>query len=307
MARVTGIRSVALDVTDLATAQAFFTGPMGLEPVGPVKNAVFLRGASRHHHIVELRAGPRRAIRRVEFAADDRPAIDAIHARIAASGLACETPRGLDRPGGGYGFGFSDPEGRSIAVTAEVADHAAPLDHPDAPVKITHVNLNSANRDATARMLIEGLGFRLIDETTVNRFFCCGRDHHSVVVGANGLTTLNHIAFEMKNLDAMMRGGGRMRDAGHPVEWGPGRHGPGDNAFVYFIGPEDLPLEFTAEVLQIDETYVPRGPDDWTWPPGRLDQWGVTDPPTKRWKSVQNLTAFVSDGWMCMGSVPTSS
>ena len=28
-------------------------------------------------------------------------------------------------------------------------------------------------------------------------------------------------------LDAVMRGGGRMQDAGHGIEWGPGRHGPG--------------------------------------------------------------------------------
>jgi catechol 2,3-dioxygenase len=297
MARVTGIRSVVLDVTDLDAARDFFAGPMGLEPVALAHDSVFLRGASRHHHLVQLRAGPRRAIRRVEFAADSRADVDTIHARIAASGLACETPRALDRPGAGYGFGFRDPEGRNIAVTAGLADHETSLDGPDMPVKITHVNLNSADRDATARMLIDGLGFRLIDETAVNRFFCCGSDHHSVVVGANGLTTLNHVAFEMTNLDAVMRGGGRMRDAGHPIEWAPGRHGPGDNAFVYFIGPEDLPLEYTAEVLQIDGSYAPRGPDDWAWPKGRLDQWGVTDPPTPRWKRIQRLTAFAPDGW----------
>jgi len=296
-AHVSGIRSVVLDVCDLSAAHAFFAGPMGLEPVAQADDAVFLRGAGRHHHIVELRSGPRRAIRRVEFAADDPTGVDAIYARIAASDLSCQPPHRLERPGGGYGFGFRDVEGRNFAVTAEVTDHAERLDRPDAPVKITHVNLNSADRDATARTLIDGLGFRLIDETPVNRFFSCGSDHHSVVVGDTGLATLNHVAFEMADLDAMMRGAGRMRDAGHPIEWGPGRHGPGDNAFVYFIGPEDLPLEFTSEVLQIDKTYVPRGPDNWKWPHGRLDQWGVSDPPTPRWKRTQRLTAFIANGW----------
>ena len=27
-----------------------------------------------------------------------------------------------------------------------------------------------------------------------------------------------------------------LRDAGYPIEWGVGRHGPGNNAFAYFIG-----------------------------------------------------------------------
>ena len=49
-----------------------------------------------------------------------------------------------------------------------------------------------------------------------------------------------------------------------PIEWGPGRHGPGDNAFNYFIDPFGVVIEYTAEVEQIDDSYrVAR--------PGRLD------------------------------------
>ena len=46
---------------------------------------------------------------------------------------------------------------------------------------------------------------------------------------------------------------GRMKDAGHAIEWGPGRHGPGDNAFNYFIDPFGIVIEYTAEVEQIDD------------------------------------------------------
>lgn len=295
--RVTGVASVALEVADLAAAETFFAGPMRLDVVARRDGAVFLRGAGRSHHIVELRAGPRRAIRRIDFSAGSAAQVDAIHARVSDAGLACQRPVRLDRPGGGYGFGFRDPEGRSLAVIADAADHPAVLDRPDAPIKIAHVNLNAIDQDATTRVLLDCLGFRLTDETAINRFFSCGSDHHSLVVGRHGITTLNHVAFDMADLDAAMRGAGRMRDVGHPIEWGPGRHGPGDNVFTYFLGPEELPLEFTAEVLQIDDSYVARGPDDWTWPKGRLDQWGVTDPPTARWKRAQRLTAFVEDGW----------
>ena len=68
-----------------------------------------------------------------------------------------------------------------------------------------------------------------------------------------------------------------MKDAGHPIEWGPGRHGPGNNLFNYFIDPFGVVIEYTAEVEQVDDSYVSRGPEHWKWPPGRIDQWGISD------------------------------
>ena len=44
-----------------------------------------------------------------------------------------------------------------------------------------------------------------------------------------------------------------MRDAGYPIEWGVGRHSAGNNVFAYFAGPDEFPLEYTAEVAQIDD------------------------------------------------------
>jgi len=48
-----------------------------------------------------------------------------------------------------------------------------------------------------------------------------------------------------------MRGMGRMKDNGLPDRVGPGRHGPGDNVFAYFCGPDEVRLEYAAEILQI--------------------------------------------------------
>ena len=90
---------------------------------------------------------------------------------------------------------------------------------------------------------------------------------------------------------------GRMRDAGFPVEWGPGRHGAGDNVFCYFAGPEEFPIEYTGEVLQVDDSYQFHGPEYWKWPPGRLDQWGITPPHTARWKRIQDMYLFAPEQW----------
>ena len=92
-------------------------------------------------------------------------------------------------------------------------------------------------------------------------FLNCNADHHSVALGDADNDALNHIAFLMPDLESVMRGGGRMKDAGHAIEWGPGRHGPGDNAFNYFIDPVGVVIEYTAEVEQIDDSYRARTPD----------------------------------------------
>ncbi len=56
-----------------------------------------------------------------------------------------------------------------------------------------------------------------------------------------------------------MRGAGRLKTNGFNIEWGVGRHGPGDNVFTYFVEPNGFVVEYTTEVEQIDEsTYMPQ-------------------------------------------------
>jgi catechol 2,3-dioxygenase len=188
-------------------------------------------------------------------------------------------------------------------VVCGAADHAEEhLDEPDRPRKITHVNLNSADANKTCRFFTQVLGFRVADETDLFVFLRCNSDHHSVVIARADAPTLNHIAFEMPDLDSVMRGAGRLKDHGYPIEWGPGRHGAGNNVFAYFAGPDELPIEYTAEVLQVDETYVCRGPDYWRFPPGRSDQWGITNPRSPRLKRIQSMFGFTADGYRLEGA-----
>jgi len=134
--------------------------------------------------------------------------------------------------------------------------------------------------------------FSLSDRTRIMAFMRCNSDHHSLALGDTDNDALNHIAFLMPDLDSVMRGGGRMKDAGYAIEWGPGRHGPGNNAFNYFIGPFDVVIEYTAEVAQIDDGYRTGQPADWTWPAGRVDHWGISSPPSPRLKEAQKAIQF---------------
>ena len=296
---VVGIRSIEIEMAAPERAAEFYTGVWNLAEVERAGGAILLRATGPWHHVLAIHgnSGPP-AVRRIVFTAEGREQCDALHGKVAAATSLVEDPGPVALGGGGYGFGFTDPAGRAFAVVCDAADHRDAGPVPDRPLKISHVNLNDPDPDRTRDFFVDALGFRWVDHSGPQYFLnCASPDHSTIVICRAGQPTLNHVAFEMTDLDSVMRGAGRMRDNGYPIEWGVGRHGPGNNAFAYFAGPEELPIEYTADGRRIDDAYEFHGPDHWKWPPGRLDQWGVTPPHTNRWKRVQTLFGFAPDAW----------
>jgi len=292
---ISGLRSVALNVPDLVLAEDFYTRVWHLDVAARTADAIYLRGTGADHHLLALhRGGPAAEIRHASFRARSAEALADISAATVRAGGRVETAIGpVLEPGGGIGLTVRDPDGRLLQVIHGDVAHADARESRDRPSRLAHVVLNSHDVAQTQRFFEQALGFTLADRTRIMAFLNCAADHHSVALGDTDNDALNHIAFVMPDLDSVMRGGGRMRDAGYEIEWGPGRHGPGDNAFNYFIGPFGEVIEYTAEVEQIDESYVPGGPDDWKWPPGRVDQWGISQPPSARLKEAQRKVFFV--------------
>jgi catechol 2,3-dioxygenase-like lactoylglutathione lyase family enzyme len=176
--------------------------------------------------------------------------------------------------------------------------------HPDVvldrsrPTKISHVVLNSAKTDDQVPFFIDVLGFKLSDTSHMMEFLRCSADHHSVAIfRANG-PSLNHVAYELPNIDGLMRGTGRLKKNGFDIEWGIGRHGPGSNVFSYFIEPNGFVAEYTTELDQLDEaSHVPQGPDYWDKVSPTPDRWGTAGPPSNRMR-------FAMSGGMYLGEEP---
>jgi len=292
---ISGLRSVALNVPDLARAEDFYTRVWHLDVAQRTADALYLRGTGADHHLLALhRGGAAAEIRHATLRARNAEALEAIAAAAVRAGGRIEAAiAALDEPGAGIGLTVRDPDGRLLQIVHGDVQHADAHEAKDRPVRLAHVVLNSHDVAATQRFFAQALGFTLADRTRIMAFLNCAADHHSVALGDADNDALNHIAFLMPDLESVMRGGGRMRDAGHEIEWGPGRHGPGDNAFNYFIGPFGEVIEYTAEVEQIDDSHVAGGPDDWKWPPGRVDQWGISPPPSARLKQAQRQLFFV--------------
>jgi len=136
------------------------------------------------------------------------------------------------------------------------------------------------------------LGFAVSDRTRHMTFVRCNRKHHCIAYAGSDSASLNHVAFELPSLEAVMRGIGRMRDAGFEPVWGPGRHGPGNNVFGYFIAPWGGVIEYTAEIAEVGDNYKVGGPEDWQWPPGRIDHWGISKKDTAKTGPAERLYRF---------------
>jgi catechol 2,3-dioxygenase len=62
------------------------------------------------------------------------------------------------------------------------------------------------------------------------------------------------------------------------------------------IDPFGVVIEYTAEIQQIDDTYRVGRPEDWKWPEGRVDHWGISGPPSPRLKQAQKAIFFAPVG-----------
>ncbi|MFO1274197.1 MAG: VOC family protein [Rubrivivax sp.] len=293
---IEALRSVALTVPDLAAAEAFYTRVWQLEVAERGPGALYLRGSGSDHHLLALhqRTGVPRILMVTLRARGTQALHDVAAATVQAGGVVEQGPGPAGDPAGGQRVVVRDADGRRFEIVhGDLRRAAAEPAPPNQPQRLAHAVLNSHDVAATQAFMERALGFVLADRTKIMAFMNCDADHHTIALGDTDNDALNHIAFLMPTLDAVMRGGGRMKDAGHAIEWGPGRHGPGDNAFNYFIDPFGIVIEYTAEVEQIDDSHRTGSPSDWTWPPGRVDQWGISAPPSARLKEAQRAVLFI--------------
>ncbi|MGH1491119.1 MAG: VOC family protein [Acidimicrobiales bacterium] len=277
---VTHLRHISLRTSAFDESIEYYQGPWGLDVVDTGDGVAALRGTGSEHHSLRLTAADENGLDHLSFAMPSAKAIDLGAQALADRGIVLTAePGDLNGPGGGYGFEIADPEGRPVQFSTTV-EAVPPRPLGQTPTKIAHVVLNTVDIDAAQAWWCDVLGFRVSDWSEHQMVFLrCNADHHSIAFNQADKTSVNHVAYEVPSLDAFMTSLGRLNHAGHRPGWGPGRHGPGNNAFAYFVDPAGMVPEVTAEVQQIDETtWVPRV---WRRVPELSDLWGTAGPPSE--------------------------
>lgn len=283
---ITGLASISLEVSDLERSTNFYTQVWGLALAGEGPGQRFFRCAQGAPVALGLRQGPRPRFESITLQARDAAAVQSLHARLATEPdvrLLAAPGVLADEPGQDYGMVIEAPQGLRIIVAVKpAAPPVMPATDPSRPLCLTHVVLNSADMPQLSAFFTGVLGLRLSDRTAQMDFLRCGSDHHTVALAHGSSLSLNHAAFEMRDIDSLMHGTGRLLDHGYQVEWGLGRHGPGSNVFSYFIDPDGFAVEYTTEMEQVGEDHEAHFADYWSAFPRRPCRWGVARKPSDR-------------------------
>ena len=275
------LRAVELKAVDVPKAADFLERIWGLHDAGTSAKTRYFRGTADHPYILSLTESSTAGVDAITFAATTSEI-----SRISGKKLSQ-----VDAPGGGCAVLVEGPEGQRYRFVSDSTVDEKPADG-NRPIELSHVVLNTRDWENCERFAVEHLGLRVSDRTRVMRFLRCNRKHHSLAYVNSELSSLNHIAFEMRDVDAVMSGIGRMRDAGYACVWGPGRHGPGNNVFGYFVAPFGPAIEYTAEVAEVGDDYRVGGPEDWKWPPGRTDHWGISTRDHERMRAAERAVPW---------------
>lgn len=122
-------------------------------------------------------------------------------------------------------------------------------------IRLGHCVLNVSDFRTSERWYKARFGFLTSDEiavapeVSIGAFLRCDRgaipaDHHTIaLVQSPKGPGFNHAAFEVCDLDDLMRGHKHLKDAGAKPEWGVGRHFLGSQVFDYWRDPYGFTLE----------------------------------------------------------------
>ncbi len=135
---------------------------------------------------------------------------------------------------------------------------------PVRPSNLTHVVYGTPDQPATLAFFTDVVGFEVSDQVPgIIAFTRCGPVHHNLAIQAAPVAFPHHIAFEVDDVDDVVRGGQAMIDADPDRHmWGVGRHAIGSNWFWYLREPGGTYIEYTSDIDRISEQDKYR-PKDW--------------------------------------------
>lgn len=261
MVQVRTLNNIALAVPDVDAVEDFYLDRWGMSAVNGDGDAErrYLRAQTSSHHSISIEQGDPSAERgemlHVSFDVESRADLDrAVEAALAAGGAVAREPGDPVRPGHLASAAVLDPDGNAVELLygADVTEetHRARI---VAPRKLGHVVLNTPQR-AEMESFYAALGLRVSDRTARGMSFLrCNRDHHSLAVVDSPRTGVQHVAFDVVEMDNVMVALGALTKEGTACVWGPGRHGPGHNIFTYYEDPSGVFIEYYAELEQVEE------------------------------------------------------
>jgi catechol 2,3-dioxygenase len=248
----------------------FYTQVLGLAESDRRGDSVYLRGWGEFfHHSVQLTASDAPGLGHIGWRSDGREQLEKAVARIE------ETGRGEgwheDSAGHGPAYRYRSPGGHLHEIFWEVDRYKPPpemvstfpnraqrfVPRGAAARSLDHVTIASNCLQEDVDWYRETLGHRYMEYTVAEdnpdlivfaMLTTCERGHDlGVVADFSGVPgRLNHVGFWVDQREEHRRAADVFLEADVPIEFGPGRHGMGEQDYLYAREPSGLRVELNS-------------------------------------------------------------
>ncbi|TXN29535.1 glyoxalase [Lacisediminihabitans profunda] len=286
--RHTAVSHLALRVPDVAATAEFYGRILGLVVHEPLANGGLRLGWGVGHHVLDLLEGAR-ALDHYAFEVRDFDGVAAIRDRLQAAGYTVSSVDVdlIDSSiGHAHGISVVDPDGNTVQFHSPVWRQGEGAATPGRrPVKYQHITLGTTDVTPLAAFFTDIVGFQISDQLDDGRFawLRSDKDHHTLaIVNVGEAGNVDHYSYDLAEWEDFKSWCDKLTEYDVDVAWGPGRHGPGNNLFVFFDDPAGNHVELSAEMEKFYDdrvTYVPRR---WEPLPKTVNLWGGQTPSWRR-------------------------
>jgi catechol 2,3-dioxygenase-like lactoylglutathione lyase family enzyme len=270
---------MGLRVPDLDAAVDFQRDVIGMVETARTAGAAYLTCNERHHELILIQDSARRGYDHIGLEVPDAGTLEQMKSGVARAGGRVLGDVYDGEPGIDRALRVEGPGGHMFKLFCGMESDRA-LDPGDRPIKFEHASVKVRGPRAFERFLEHGLGFRFSDRMGVfASWWHCDSDHHGMAVVLAPKNELSHYAYAYPDLSAMGRVADRLkRGRNQKLIWGPSRHGPGNNQFMYFHDNDGAMVELCSELAKMppEGNYQARA---WPVDPTTINQWGGPPPP----------------------------
>lgn len=229
-----------------------------------------LQGAERH---LLIEKGENNGVRFSAYALFDDEQVEVLVAHIQQQGrdvVPFETPL-FD----GRSFSTVDPDGNVFVfgATDSASQNSGVL-----PARLQHIVFTTTQFDEQIEFYSDVIGFRRSDTVLDDHrlptacFMRSDAEHHSLGMFRAASQRLDHFCFESSCWNDIRDWGDHFADLRIPIVWGAGRHGAGNNLFIFVEDPDGNKVEISAE---IELMTWEQGPREWAHEERTLNLWGT--------------------------------
>jgi catechol 2,3-dioxygenase-like lactoylglutathione lyase family enzyme len=274
---VTRIGHIALNVSDLDKAVDFQQQVIGLVETERIGRTSYLTCNDRHHELILTEAPANRGYGHLALQVSDAAALQTARTVLPKAGGTLLGAIYDGEPGIDRALKVRSPGGHVYKLFCGMQTVDAPPPG-DRPTHFEHISCKVPGHRKEERFLT-ALGFTNSDRMAfLGSWWHCDEDHHGIALTRAPRSELSHYAYAWPDLNALGRVADRLRVArNRRCIWGPSRHGPGNNHFLYFHDEDGAMIECCSELAQMTrDNYVPK---TWSMSSGTINQWGGPPPP----------------------------